>query len=235
MTAGFAFLISDLHVDPLVSSPTTIPTVSVPECEDKETHLKELQEEVLRLKNKMEYLLPSADLLPNFALKSQGAKVLKWMPYKRCLGQMQESKWFWFLFQRPAVNQDVVIQGHSHMLPGQCWAFAGSQGYISIALSHRVTISHVTLGHMPKILSPTGSIRSAPKEFSVYGKKDSKDEWTILGTFLYDEDGNQLQTFKLPSHRTGVFSFVKVQINSNWGHPEYTCLYNFRVHGKMEQ
>lgn len=30
----------------------------------------------------------------------------------------------------------------------------------------------------------------------------------------------------------GVFSHVKLQIDSNWGEKNYTCLYNFRVHGQ---
>jgi len=29
-----------------------------------------------------------------------------------------------------------------------------------------------------------------------------------------------------------IYKYVKVKIERNWGHPEYTCLYNFQVHGK---
>ena len=31
----------------------------------------------------------------------------------------------------------------------------------------------------------------------------------------------------------GVFRCVKLQIDSNWGNIDYTCLYSFRVHGKI--
>lgn len=29
-----------------------------------------------------------------------------------------------------------------------------------------------------------------------------------------------------------AFQIVELRISSNWGHPEYTCLYRFRVHGE---
>lgn len=110
------------------------------------------------------------------------------------------------------------------------------------------------------------------------------DEGTKLGTFLYDEDGDQVQTFKLSvsitpydethahdsflfhpqliqyivrvivpvlflsfdqltlcsilvsqDNKQGVFNYVKLQVESNWGHPDYTCLYNFRVHGNLAE
>ncbi|XP_047215641.1 SUN domain-containing protein 3-like isoform X2 [Girardinichthys multiradiatus] len=208
--------------------------VLTPGCKDQEKHSKELHEELLSLKKKLDYLLPSADLLPNFALESQGARIL----HQRTSDTYQRVEaWHWFGLPiwRLAVGPKIVIQGKSHLLPGQCWAFAGSQGHLSIALSHKVSISHVSMGHIPKMVSPTGSISSAPREFSVYGNKDLEDEESLLGTFLYDEDGDHLQTFKLPDRKAGSFRFMRLQVNSNWGHPEYTCLYGFRVHGKLAQ
>lgn len=59
-------------------------------------------------------------------------------------------------------------QAHSPLVPGDCWAFAGHHGQLVIALSHQVKLSHVTLGHISKSVSPTGTISSAPKEFSIY-------------------------------------------------------------------
>lgn len=54
------------------------------------------------------------------------------------------------------------------MVPGVCWSFAGSQGHLTIELSHSITISHVTLGHISKMVSPSGKIASAPRMFSVF-------------------------------------------------------------------
>ncbi|KAG7247583.1 hypothetical protein CRUP_028865, partial [Coryphaenoides rupestris] len=78
--------------------------------------------------------------------------------------------------------------------PGNCWAFKGSQGYLVIKLSLRVQPTAFYLEHIPKTMSPTGSITSAPRNFSVY--------------------------------------IIEVRVLSNWGHPEYTCLYRFRVQGE---
>lgn len=54
------------------------------------------------------------------------------------------------------------------MLPGQCWAFGGSQGQVSIELAQYITISHVSLGHIPQMLSPDLTVSSAPRTFSVF-------------------------------------------------------------------
>ncbi|XP_023152303.1 SUN domain-containing protein 3-like [Amphiprion ocellaris] len=201
------------------------------EYEELLKQLREQQEELLSLRKKIDHLLPKADMLPNFALQSLGARVLKSSePFPT---EVERLTIFGRRVERLAVTPSVVIQGQPHLMPGHCWAFAGQQGHVSIALSHQAAISHVTLGHISKASSPTGSISSAPKEFSVYGRKNLDDENIHLGTFLYDEDGDSLQTFKLADHKMGVFSYVTLQVHSNWGTPEYTCLYSFRVHGKL--
>ncbi|KAM7383534.1 hypothetical protein PAMP_003178 [Pampus punctatissimus] len=236
---GFAYLIptpSNNFLDSWQSeSPisTTVNSDSTAGCKETVKHLRELQNELQMLQKKMNYLLPPADTLPNFALESLGARVKFHLSSATYSAAQASLTCLGIPYKRPVVNQRIVIQGHSHLFPGKCWAFAGGQGHLFIALSHRVTISHVTLGHISKSLSPTGSISSAPKEFSVHGIETLDDEGTQLGTFIYDQDGDQLQTFKLPEHKEGVYKFVKLQVQNNWGHPEYTCLYSFRVHGKL--
>lgn len=54
------------------------------------------------------------------------------------------------------------------MYPGNCWAFKGSQGYLVVRLSMKIYPTAFTLEHIPKTLSPTGNITSAPRNFSVY-------------------------------------------------------------------
>ncbi|XP_043971307.1 SUN domain-containing protein 3-like [Gambusia affinis] len=230
---GFARILAPLTMEPPVSSPPTINTVSVPGSENEGKQKQEMKDVLVGLQNKMDYLLPSVDLLPNFALKSQGAKVIHWMPSAIHPGQIRRCSGFGI--QQPSIHPSIVIQGRTRLHPGECWAFEGSEGHLVIALSHKVVISQVTLGHIPKMLSPTGNIWSAPKEFSVYGMREPEQEWTHLGTFLYENDQNPLQTFALQSHRGAAFRSIKLQISSNWGHRQYTCLYNFRVHGKIAQ
>ena len=54
------------------------------------------------------------------------------------------------------------------MNPGQCWAFKGAEGYLVLELSGRVKPTAFSVEHIPKALSPTGKIDSAPKDFSVW-------------------------------------------------------------------
>ncbi|XP_074486998.1 SUN domain-containing protein 1-like isoform X2 [Sebastes fasciatus] len=193
-----------------------------------------LQNELLKLKRINE--LPPGDSMPNFALESQGARVLAHLSsntYESTKPTFPIPIWnFLTSFWRPAADQSIVTQG-GPIEVGRCCPFDGERGHLVIALSHPVTISHVTLGHISKTVSPTGSISSAPKMFSVYGVKTEEDEGTLLGTFLYDQDGESVQTFKLSDQEEGVFSHVKLQVESNWGNPDYTCVYNFRVHGTI--
>lgn len=61
-----------------------------------------------------------------------------------------------------------VASPQPDIYPGNCWAFRGSQGYLVVRLSMTIRPTAFTLEHIPKTLSPTGSITSAPKDFAVY-------------------------------------------------------------------
>ena len=51
--------------------------------------------------------------------------------------------------------------------------------------------------------------------------------------YVYDADGDPLQTFDVENkENTEEFEMVELDILSNHGNMEYTCLYRFRVHGK---
>ena len=54
------------------------------------------------------------------------------------------------------------------MHPGNCWAFKGSEGYLVIQLSGMIKPTAFSMEHIPKSLSPTGTLDSAPREFSVW-------------------------------------------------------------------
>uniref|UniRef100_A0A8B9N4B0 Sad1 and UNC84 domain containing 2 n=1 Tax=Accipiter nisus TaxID=211598 RepID=A0A8B9N4B0_9AVES len=117
--------------------------------------------------------------------------------------------------------------------PGNCWAFRGSQGFAIIRLSSIIRPTAVTLEHIPKALSPQGTIPSAPKDFAVYGlKEEREEEGFLLGQFTYNHDGDPIQTFYLEGDAVGTYQLVELRVLSNWGHPEYTCIYRFRVHGE---
>ncbi|KAA8585092.1 hypothetical protein FQN60_003786 [Etheostoma spectabile] len=136
----------------------------------------------------------------DYALESGGGSILS----TRC-SETYETKTalmslfglpLWYFSQSPR----VVIQ--PDVYPGNCWAFKGSQGYLVIRLSLRILPTSFCMEHIPKALSPTGNITSAPRNFTVFEKNDR------------------------------AFQIIEVRVLSNWGHPEYTCMYRFRVHGE---
>ncbi|XP_066868972.1 SUN domain-containing protein 1 isoform X8 [Kogia breviceps] len=167
----------------------------------------------------------------DFALESGGGSILS----TRC-SETYETKtalislfgvplWYFSQSPRVAIQPDIY--------PGNCWAFKGSQGYLVVRLSMKIHPTAFTLEHIPKTLSPTGNITSAPKDFAVYGlENEYQEEGQLLGQFTYDQEGESLQMFPAPKRPERAFQIVELRIFSNWGHPEYTCLYRFRVHGE---
>ncbi|XP_078009032.1 SUN domain-containing protein 1 isoform X7 [Phascolarctos cinereus] len=169
----------------------------------------------------------------DFALESGGGSILS----TRC-SETYETKTalisvfgipLWYHSQSPR----IVIQ--PDIYPGNCWAFKGSQGYLVVRLSMMIYPTAFTVEHIPKTLSPTGNITSAPKDFSVYGlDSEHQEEGMLLGQFVYDQEGESLQIFQAMKSPGKAFQIVELRIFSNWGHPEYTCLYRFRVHGELK-
>ncbi|XP_038591576.1 SUN domain-containing protein 1-like isoform X3 [Micropterus salmoides] len=171
--------------------------------------------------------------LADYALESGGGSVLS----TRC-SQTYKTKAallslfgvpLWYFSQSPR----VVIQPDVH--PGNCWAFRGSAGFLVIRLSMKIVPTAFSLEHIPKALAPSGTLLSAPRDFSVYGLDDeSQERGTLLGSYSYDQDGEALQTFSVAEQNDRAFQIIELQVSSNWGHQEYTCMYRFRVHGTPE-
>ncbi|XP_051243521.1 SUN domain-containing protein 1 isoform X10 [Dicentrarchus labrax] len=167
----------------------------------------------------------------DYALESGGGSILS----TRC-SETYETKTalmslfglpLWYFSQSPR----VVIQ--PDVYPGNCWAFKGSQGYLVIRLSLRILPTSFCVEHIPKALSPTGNITSAPRNFTVFGLDDEyQEEGKLLGHYVYQDDGESLQTFPVMEQNDKTFQIIEVRVLSNWGHPEYTCMYRFRVHGE---
>lgn len=206
------------------------------EALEKWLSLRFQEQEVLQLSQRescSNCKLPIARKMADFALESQGASVISTRCSETYRTRSACVTLFGFPLWYPSESPRIVIQGYPVLLPGKCWAFHGVQGTLVIALSHPITISHVTLDHLPRYHSPTGRIDSAPKDFAVYGMRNETDEGTLLGAFTYDEDGESVQTFELAQPSEVVYRVVELRVLSNWGHVEYTCLYRFRVHGQI--
>uniref|UniRef100_A0A8C0D3N1 Sad1 and UNC84 domain containing 2 n=1 Tax=Balaenoptera musculus TaxID=9771 RepID=A0A8C0D3N1_BALMU len=167
----------------------------------------------------------------DYALESGGASVIS----TRCSETYETKTALLSLFGIPLWYQSqsprVILQPDVH--PGNCWAFRGPQGFAVVRLSARVRPTAVTLEHVPKSLSPNSTISSAPKDFAIFGfDEDLQQEGTLLGQFTYDQDGDPIQTFYFQGPKMATYQVVELRILTNWGHPEYTCIYRFRVHGE---
>ncbi|XP_044193548.1 SUN domain-containing protein 1-like isoform X6 [Thunnus albacares] len=189
------------------------------------------QEEVhMIVKNALRLFSQDRTGMADYALESGGGSVLS----TRC-SETYETKAallslfgvpLWYFSQSPR----AVIQPDVH--PGNCWAFRGSTGFLVIRLSMTILPTAFSLEHIPKSLAPSGTLHSAPRDFNVYGLDDeSQERGKLLGTYTYDEDGEALQTYSVTEENDQTFQIIEVQVLSNWGHQEYTCMYRFRVHG----
>ncbi|XP_023712571.1 SUN domain-containing protein 2 isoform X1 [Cryptotermes secundus] len=118
-------------------------------------------------------------------------------------------------------------------MPGECWAFDGS-GAVVIQLIGKVNVKAVSVEHTSRSQLLPGLIKSAPKDFSVWGLNSLDDEGQYLGSFSYDIDSSPLQHFTIPEPAAIPFRFIELKIYNNHGKESYTCLYRFRVHGTLE-
>ncbi|NWY08041.1 SUN1 protein, partial [Nothoprocta ornata] len=116
--------------------------------------------------------------------------------------------------------------------PGQCWAFHGAVGHVVIRLPENIWPVAVTVEHIPKSVSPTGEVSSAPKDFAVFVSLCFAPARREGATAL--REGRPLltaPTLPLQKQLPRAFRFIKIQVQSNWGKREYTCLYRVQVHG----
>ncbi|XP_030363207.1 sperm-associated antigen 4 protein-like isoform X2 [Strigops habroptila] len=134
----------------------------------------------------------------------------------------------WF-FRAPN-PPDTILQ--PDVSPENCWPLQGHQGQVVIRLPARVHLTAVSVQHIYKEVSPSGTVISAPRDITVFGVDADREEETLLGTFMYNVAKEAIQTFPLKdAHR--AFSHIKLIVKSNWGNRAYTCIYRVQVHGKM--
>ncbi|XP_028131855.1 SUN domain-containing protein 1 isoform X2 [Diabrotica virgifera virgifera] len=117
-------------------------------------------------------------------------------------------------------------------LPGNCFAFDGTEGRVRIKLARKIEIKAVTMEHIRLDVDRS----SAPREFRVYGLPHQNGETPeVLGTFTYQLTGRPYQTFQIVNNDTKAFEIVELHILNNYGKDDYTCIYRFRVHGNYTE
>ncbi|EPY54239.1 spindle pole body protein Sad1 [Schizosaccharomyces cryophilus OY26] len=175
--------------------------------------------------------------LPNFALLSTGADVLPFLTTKSYVKRPSSllPKAASYLFD------SLTIRGHDPNMALQstngvamCWSFKGSEGQLGISLSRPVYVTNVTIEHVNHKIAH--DLSSAPKEIELWGQdihQNGKKGFSYLGSVLYNLQGEPIQTFPIHVSSKLPMKSVIFKVKSNWGNPEYTCLYQVRVHGTV--
>ena len=119
-----------------------------------------------------------------------------------------------------------------------------------VKLANKIFVRYITVEHIPRTMSPSGQIRSAPREIAVSALSSHTDKVTSvpmnlttfnelfkvgyhLAKIEYDISGPSIQMFPILHDTNFMAENVMIKFNSNWGE-EYTCLYRIRVHGDTE-
>ncbi|XP_067173435.1 SUN domain-containing protein 3-like [Apteryx mantelli] len=168
--------------------------------------------------------------MPDFARKASGATIV----HSKTSASFRNTKGILYWAGLPLLHSmkspEVLLEPANQ--PGNCWSFAGSQGHVFIKLPKAIFPRAVTLEHISVRVSPGENISSAPKDFAVYGMKaENEEQGLFLGEFTYMAAEHAFETFQLKNERSDSIQYVKLEVLSNWGHPEYTCVYRLRVHG----
>ncbi|KAM6225625.1 sperm-associated antigen 4 protein-like [Spheniscus humboldti] len=117
----------------------------------------------------------------------------------------------------------------SDVSSGNCRPLQGHQGQVVIRLPAQVHLTGVTVQHIYKEVSPSGTVISAPRDVAVLDESEllsscfapegvdaDREEETLLGTFMYNVAKEAIQTFPLknaPLPR--AFSYIKLLVKSN--------------------
>lgn len=167
----------------------------------------------------------------DFALESAGASIVASGTSPNYVPDWSNAPWYIFSLEHNLPLPEVILR--PDVQPGNCWAFPGSKGKVVLKLARKIHPVAVTVQHIPRAISSDGDIKSALKDFEVYGLNNEEGELaTFLGQFVYNSMGDPIQIFRLWEY-TGTYEFVQLRVLSNWGEDKYTCLYRFRVHQEL--
>lgn len=127
----------------------------------------------------------------------------------------------------------------SSMMPGDCWPIRGHEGTAVIALSHDVQVTKVTLEHASRALLSHDTTLATPKHFSLWGLSQAENNPYknrgdhFFGQFEYSLTDPEVQSFNVLHPSNNTFRQVEFKVISNHGHPNFTCVYRVRVHGRL--
>eukprot|EP01028_Stygiella_incarcerata_P008272 TRINITY_DN357_c0_g1_i2.p1 TRINITY_DN357_c0_g1~~TRINITY_DN357_c0_g1_i2.p1 ORF type:complete len:821 (+),score=180.89 TRINITY_DN357_c0_g1_i2:181-2643(+) len=136
----------------------------------------------------------------------------------------------WKPLDRAELNDPRLVLT-SKLEPGECWAMAGSSGFVTIRVSTSIIPESISISHVaiPETMS------SALRDFKLFGHKNDWDAVKpvelMSGTF--NTQGPRTQEFQIPDDVKDSYQIFSLKVVSNHGHPEYTCLYRVKIFGQV--
>lgn len=216
--------IDKARLAPAAQAPAAPPPVAQappPYVRPEEVNLEEIKKAVMEDVYKL--LFADAVGKPDYALASAGGSVVdysgKWS-LGRLAGMLSP-------FPGRSVSAQTIIEKDTSL--GACWPMAGSSGFVTVKLAQRVLVDSVSIEHVSSTIAHNQE--SAPRDVRFWGYSTSGSKAMFLGQFAYDINGREVQTFPVQSDTEIAVSLVKMEVLSNHGHPDYTCIYRLRVHG----
>lgn len=118
--------------------------------------------------------------------------------------------------------------GEDQLTPGQCFGFQGQAGRLAFKLAWASAIKSVVVAHT----RAARDVTSAPRELTVIGFPPSTSldsEGVQLCKVEYNADGPVAQEWACTGGADGIFESVVIDIASNSGNPDFTCLYSIKL------
>jgi len=168
---------------------------------------------------------------PDFASKASGAYIVtsKTSP---SYSVFRDDSYFSWMFGRSNGHPPSVILQPDNSI-GNCWAFSSSHGHVTIGLSRLIYPTSFSLEHIhPDVAYDFGS---APKDIRVWGLANDTAKPISLATYTYEKEKGPKQHFHVASNVDFPIPLVILEVLSNHGNNNYTCIYRFKVHGTLVQ
>ncbi|KAI0982986.1 hypothetical protein GJ496_000610 [Pomphorhynchus laevis] len=119
----------------------------------------------------------------------------------------------------------------SNMEPGNCWAFMRNYGSVGIKLRMHIHPTGFTYEHIDRSISLYKD--NSPREITIKAFSDTNvSDVRELGTFHFNWNTSKLQTWTFQNVDPDFLAnYFLIEIHSNWGNPNRTCVYRTRIHG----
>jgi SUN domain-containing protein 1/2 len=130
----------------------------------------------------------------------------------------------------------LSIPPTGYEVPGHCLPLNGSAGYVDIKLRRKIQLSSVSIEHISKITA--FNITTAPREMKIFALNDINGEGSgepskgeELASFAYNIESTPVQVFPVETKPKHEVSQIRLEVESNYGSEDYTCLYRFKAYG----